>query len=251
EYIKKNGAARFSALLDGAVSEIEYKLLAAAADIDTETDDGRLKYLSAAAQILAATPDIMTRDIYIGRLSDKYGVSKTALNTKIEELRKANYRREEKKQIKEIITPKYSRDDVNPERRISPKGTAAEENIIAILLQHQDLIPLALEKLPTDKMITSLNRRIYTIITDSYNQGRNFDFSYLGQFLSGAEIGYVVSLQNSSKGDKNAKAVLTDSINAILEEQSLKAMSGVKDMSTEEWADNLANIIKNKAKGNN
>jgi len=249
EYIKKNGAARFSALLDGAVSEIEYKLLAAASGIDTESDDGRLRYLSAAAEILADTPDIMTRDIYIGRLCDKYGVSRTALNAKIDELRKNHQRREEKKQIREMISPKYGRDDVNPERRNSPKGTAAEENIIAILLQHQDFIPMAMEKLPVDKMITTLNRKIYKIIAESYENGKNFDFSYLGQFLSGSELGYVVSLQNSSKGDKNARIVLNDSINAILEEQDLKAISGAKDMSSEEWADNLANIIKNKTKG--
>ena len=148
-----------------------------------------------------------------------------------------------------MISPKYGRDDVNPERRNSPKGTAAEENIIAILLQHQDFIPMALEKLPVDKMITTLNRKIYKIIAESYENGKNFDFSYLGQFLSGSELGYVVSLQNSSKGDKNARLVLNDSINAILEEQSLKAISGAKDMSSEEWADNLANIIKNKTKG--
>ena len=249
EYIKKNGSARFSALLEGAVSEIEYKLLSAASDIDTESDDGRLKYLSAAAVILAESPDAMTRDIYIGRLSDKYGVSRTALETRVEEIRKSNYRRQEKKQIREIITPSYSRDDINPERRNSPKGTAAEETMIAVLLQHQDLIPAALEALSPDKMLTSLNRRIYSKIAECYNDGINFDFSYIGQFLSAAETGYLVSLQNSSKGDKNAPKVLDDCIKAIKEENNLKAFTKAKDMSNEEWAENMANIIKNKTKG--
>ncbi len=249
EYIKKNGAARFSALLDGAVSEIEYKLLMAAADVDTDSDNGRLKYLSAAAEILAQSPDAMTRDIYIGRLSDKYGVSRTALTAKVEELRKANYHRHEKKQIREIITPSYNRDDINPERRNSPKGTAAEETLIAVLLQHQDLIPKALEALPPDKMLTSLNRRIYSKIAECFSEGINFDFSYIGQFLSAAETGYLVSLQNSSKGDKNAQMVLDDCVKTINEEYDLKALGQPKDMSVDEWAENMANIIKNKTKG--
>ena len=88
EFIKKNGPDRFRALIEGAVSDIEYKLLMAAKDIDLDADDGKLKYLSAAAEIIAEQSDIMTRDIYIGRLSDKYGVSRTALETKGKELMK-------------------------------------------------------------------------------------------------------------------------------------------------------------------
>ena len=53
EYIKKNGPERFKALLEGAVSEIEYKLLTAVEDIDVNTDDGKVKFLSRAADIIA------------------------------------------------------------------------------------------------------------------------------------------------------------------------------------------------------
>ena len=124
EYIKKNGKERFAALLDGAVSDMEYKLLTAAKDIDLNSEDGRLKYLAAAAEIIAATDDIMTRDIYIGRLSEKYGVSRTALTTRVNELRKRNSRQKQKKEITDIIRPKFTKDDINPERRKSVKGTA-------------------------------------------------------------------------------------------------------------------------------
>lgn len=250
EYIKKNGAAKFKALLEGAVSEIEYKLLMAAESVDTESDDGRLKYLSAAAEILAATPDIITRDIYIGRLCDKYGVSRTALETKIKDIRKNTIYKREKKAIREIITPSYNKNDVNPEKKGNERSANAEETIIAILLQHQDLIGFTGERLPREKFITSLNRRIYSIILDADSEGRDFDFSYISQFLSPAETGYIVSLQNSSKGDKNAKTVLLDCIKILEQESDAKALGSLKDMSDEEWADNLANIIKNKTKGN-
>ncbi|MBE6733597.1 MAG: DNA primase [Ruminococcaceae bacterium] len=250
EYIKKNGAARFSALLDGAVSEIEYKLLTAAADINTESDDGRLKYLSAAAEILADTPDVITRDIYIGRLSDKYGVSRTALESKIKDIRKGKIKEKEKKEFREIVNPTYKRDEVNPEKRQFPKAAAAEESIIAILLKHQDLIGFTADNLPSDKMITSLNKRIYSLILEAFFDGRDFDFSYISQFLSAAETGYLVSLQNSSTGDKNAKAELGDCIKILNSENDAKSLNGAKNMPTEEWADNLANIIKNKTKGN-
>ena len=251
EYIKKNGKERFAALLEGAVSEIEYKLLTAVNGIDTESSDGKIKYLNAAAEILASTPDIITRDIYITKLSEKYGVSTATFKAKVDSLRQKFVRTAEKKEIKDLTSINYKRNEVNPEKRSFPKAAAAEETIISVLLQHQDFIPIALEKLPVDKMITSLNRRIYAKIIENYEAGVGLDFSYLGQFFSPAETGYIVSLQNNDKGEKNAKTVLLDSIRGLIDENNFRQIRNNREMPNDEWADNLANIIKNKTKGNN
>lgn len=250
EFIKKNGPDRFKGLVEGAVSDIEYKLLMAAKDIDLFSDDGKLKYLSAAAEIIASQNDIMTRDIYIGKMSEKYGVSRTALETKVKELRRKFVKTQEKKEIREIIRPKFTKDDVNPEKRISVKGTNAEETLIAVLLQHPDFYKIAVEKLPPEKMITSLNRRIYNIIIETLESGANLDVSTFGQKLLPAELGLLVSLQNSEKGANNPKKVLNDCIEVILEENMKLEMSRESDTSVEEWAQRLQNIIDKKQKGN-
>lgn len=248
EYIKKNGADRFSALLSGAVSDMEYKLLTAAAGIDLASDDGRLKYLAAAAEIIAEDEDIMARDVYIGKMCEKYGVSRTALTAKVEEIRRKNRRIKKQKEITDIIRPKFTKDDINPERRSSPKGTAAEETLIAVLLKHPDLYKKAKSELPPEKMITSLNRRIYEIIIEALDSGRPLDISLFAQRLIPAEIGYLVALQNGDKADKNAEIVLRDCIRVILEEDIISA-GGQKDATVEDWAENLKNIIDIKAKG--
>ncbi len=248
EYIKKNGADRFSALLSGAVSDMEYKLLTAAAGIDLASDDGRLKYLAAAAEIIAEDEDIMARDVYIGKMCEKYGVSRTALTAKVEEIRRKNRRIKKQKEITDIIRPKFTKDDINPERRSSPKGTAAEETLIAVLLKHPDLYEKAKSELPPEKMITSLNRRIYEIIIEALDSGRPLDISLFAQRLIPAEIGYLVALQNGDKADKNAEIVLRDCIRVILEEDIISA-GGQKDATVEDWAENLKNIIDIKAKG--
>lgn len=250
EYIKKNGPERFSALLEGAVSDMEYKLLTAAQGIQLETEDGRLKYLSLAAEVIAGADDVMTRDIYIGRLSDKYGVSRTALTAKVEELRRKNTRYKQKKEINEIIRPKFTKDDVNPERRKSPKGVAAEEALIAVLLKNPDFYGYAKEKLPPEKMITSLNRRIYETIIETLDNGAALDISVFAVKLLPAELGYLVSLQNGDKAGKNAEIVLKDCIEVILEEDMLMSMPESAEESVEDWAQGLKNIIANKTKGN-
>ncbi len=249
EYIKKNGKERFAALLEGAVSDMEYKLLTAAKDINLDNEDGRLKYLAAAAEIIAASDDIMTRDIYIGRLSEKYGVSRTALNARIEELRKRNRRQKQKKEISDIIRPKYTKDDINPERRKSVKGTAAEETLIAVLLKNPDFYKIAAEKLPPEKMLTSLNRRIYETILSVLERGGTLDISAFAEKLLPAEIGYLVSLQNSEKAGKNPEIVLKDCIGVILEEDMLLESSEKSENSVEEWAAGLQNLIDKKVRG--
>lgn len=249
EYIKKHGAARFKALLEGAVSEIEYKLLTAVQGIDINSDDGKLQYLSKAAVIVAEANDVMTRDLYIGRLSDKYGVSRAALETKVNDIRKKNFKQREKREFEEIVRPKLDKTDVNPERRLYPAAVAAEEAVLSILLQHPDFYETAVEKLKPDDMISAVNRRIYKLLSKCCENGRNLDISYFGESLSPAEMGYLSSLANSEKGDKNALIVLKDCIKVILDE-GIRIKSGdTKSMSVDDWAQNLQKIIEAKQKG--
>lgn len=249
EYIKKQGAARFRALLDGAVSEIEYKLLTAVEGIDTSSSDGKLQYLSRAAVIIAESSDVMTRDLYIGKLSDKYGVSRTALESKINDIRKQKFKQREKREFDEILHPKFSKTDVNPEKRMYPSAVAAEETVIAILLQHPDFYETACERLKSHDMISVINRRIYKSLCECIAAGRHPDLSYFGEMLNQAEMGYLASLANSEKGDKNALIVLKDSIKVILDEGVRIKSSDTKNMSVDDWANNLQKIIDAKKKG--
>lgn len=246
EFIKTQGAERFKALLDGAVSNMEYKLLMAAQGLDLNNDEGRLKYLSLAAEIVASSDNVMERDIYIGRLSEKYGVSRTALIAKVDELRKKNVRAVKKAEINNIIHPKFSKDDVNPERRNSVKGTAAEETMISILWQHPDFYNIVKESITADKMITGLNRRIFEIMSEAFDNGKNLDISDFAQRLLPAEVGHLVLLQNADKGGASPKTVLNDCIKVILEENERLNQKSLDEVSTEDWAARLQSIIDRK-----
>ena len=250
EYIKKNGVERFKYLLEGAVSDMDYKLLTAAANIDTESEAGRVEYLGLAAQIIAECGDVITRDVYIGKICEKYGVSRTAITAKVEELRKATARRERRKEINDILSPKITKDDINPERQSAPRAAKAEEGVIAVLLQHPDFFEKIKDELPPEKMITSLNRRIYTIIYDILSGGDNLDVSVFGQRLLPAELGFVVALQNGERAETNALAVLKDCIKVILEEGMIKAGASQGETSVEDWAKDLQSLIDKKQKGN-
>ncbi len=240
EFIKKNGPARFRMLLDGAVSDIEYRLLRAAEGIDMVSDDGRLKYLIKAAEVLASVDDALTVDLYESKLSQKYGVSKTALAAKIKEIRNNRSKQRVKKEINDIVTPKFTRNDVNPEKRVIPKIVAAEETFLSVLLQHPDLFEKAYEKLKPNQMVSELNKRIYTEFADILIDNKTIDISFLGDKFTPSELGYIVSLQN---GVENAEDVLYDCINVIISESRIKALGNAGDSSVEDWQKNLQDII--------
>ena len=246
EYIKKNGTARFSALLDGAVSELEYRLAAAVEGINVESDDGKLQYVKRAAHILAATEDSLARDLYIGRIAEQYGFSKSTVEDAVKRIRADNYRKSRKAEFNSMVNPKFTKDDVNPEKREHPASAAAEETVIAILMQHPDMFEKAFERLKPEDMSTAVNRRIYSVICDRIFTGAAPDISDFGQALNPSEMGYLVSLINSEKGSRNAEKVLNDSIKVILEERSRKSVSDVKNMSLDDWQKNLQSIIDNK-----
>ena len=155
-----------------------------------------------------------------------------------------------KKEISEIIHPKFTRDDINPDRRHSPKAAAAEETAISVLLQHPDFYNDVKDKLPPQKMVTGLNRRIYEIICKTLESGRALDISVFAEKLIPAEIGYLVSLQNSDKALNNARTVLKDCIEVILEEGTLINNANAGESSVEDWAKAIQNMANKKKKGN-
>ncbi len=246
EYIKKYGADRFRALVEGAVSELEYKLAAAVEGIDVNSDDGKLQYVKRAARILGETNDPLARDLYIRRLSEQYGFTKSTIEDFVNRIRRENAKKQQKQEFTNLSAPKFTKNDVNPEKRDHYAAASAEETVIAVLFHHPDLFGAAFEKLKPDSMVTSINRRIYKIICERLGGGLGCDISDFGSLLNPSEMGYLVSLANSEKGNKNAERVLKDSIKVILDEETRKSSSDIKEMSLDDWQRNLQQIIDRK-----
>lgn len=249
DFIKTKGAASFKALIENSVNDIEFKLLSIAKDIDVNDDNGRLQYLKEATKILAASDDKMAIDLYAGRLSEKYGVSKETLLNSIAENKEKNAKIRYKKEISDIISPKYSRDDPNPQKRTNMKACSAEEKIISVLFKHQDFIKKTSEELSPDNFITDLNRLIYSRIISVYDKIGVVDFSVIGEDFSPSQMGYLVSLQNAIGAGDNAQLVLKDCIKVILEEDARKKQGNIGNLSVEDWATKLKELADKKIKG--
>lgn len=250
EFIKKNGPERFKALLEGAVNEIEYKLYMAAQGIDTTTADGKAKYLNLAAEALASVNNPITVDLYAGRLSEQYGITKKTLIKEAEKIRYAKRKTQNKKEINAIIKPVYKNNEVNSLKRTNQLAVLAEETILSVLMAHPDLL-LKLEDFTADDMMSSINHRIFKAVEQSVNgaSGR-FDISLFGDDFSPEEMGYISSLQNSKGPFVDPQKSLSDAIKVLEEEKNGTTPSEAGKLSDDDWAKQMEKLIQNKKRSN-
>ncbi len=243
EFIKKNGSERFKAVLDGAVSEIEYRLYKSADGLDLDTNNGMAEYLNRVANELADVNDPIAVDLYTGRLASKYGVSKQVLMNKISELKRKTYKAARKKEINDIIRPKFRNDEINPEKVKFMRGVKAEEEILAVLMAHPDLFR-ELRTLSEEDFISPLNIRVWKAISECYKDTRKFDISIFGDEFTTAETGYITSLQNRQFPFVNPVQSLTDAV-TVLREEKAKQLSSAEG-TEENWEEQMKKIIENK-----
>lgn len=245
EFLKKNAPEAFEKLLQSAVTDIEFKLLNAADDIDPNSDEGKIKYLKNAAEILSKTTDPIEVEYYITKLSSQYQMSKAAITSKIAQLKQEEKKKERKKEILKVVGDSFDRKELNPERRGNEKAERAERTIISVLMNHPDKVKEISKNIDENSFVTSFNKRIFMAIKDALDTNEFFDISLLGDRFSPDELGFISRLLNEEKVKENIDIVLNDCFTVLREEKELN----VNPESTDEWKA-LMQKIANKKKGN-
>ena len=249
EYIKKYGSARFEKLLSNAMSAIDYRLLTAARGIDLDATDGKLKYLNKACEVLASLNDPIAVDLYTGKLSVKYGVSKERLLQIVKNAQDGRRRQQTRKELDKIVSPSaQNKKEVNPERQKFRRAAAAEEAAISVLIRHPDMLERATSKLDPSDFLTGFNRRLFERVVGILETGHAFDLVLLGADFTPEEIGYVTKMLTVGIADENAQKLLDDSIEVILSERRAADTPDVTTLDDNAWAEAMAALIKSKKK---
>ncbi|WP_124727809.1 DNA primase [Staphylospora marina] len=91
DYVKRFGGTAFrEEILAAAMSLTSFKLESLKKNADLQDEDGRMKYLAEAVDLIAELPQAIEQDHYLRKLADEFKISLDALK---EELRKAKWRR--------------------------------------------------------------------------------------------------------------------------------------------------------------
>jgi DNA primase len=237
EIIKKYGAQRFRDIINGAANDTEYRLLRARQGIDLSTDDGKVKYLSAATEVLAGIPSPVEVDVYASRLANELGVDKLAIESQVkykrEGLRKRRMAQREQDQKRLLINGQNTK---NPERSQHLRAAKAEETLIASLMRNPDFYNKLKDELSADYFVTALNRRIFSVILSRLDEGGNTEPYFLSSAFTPDEMDEVERIFRSATQLSNTVEECVDCIKILKEEKNKPESIKASDLSDDDFA---------------
>ena len=235
EIIRTHGKERFAELLGMAANKTEYRLLQERNKYNLNTDDGKLRFLTAAAQILAECSAIEC-DIYATRLSNELGVSEESINAQIRAVKTRQRRSDESKRLKEseALIERSFADKNNPQRAANIRAAKAEETLIASLMRNPDFYPKLKDKFSADDFVTDFNKRIMRCLADKLDKGFIPELSLFAREFTPEEMGSVTRIYMSSAELNNTLRECEDCI-SVLQNAAESKPTDVSSLSAEEY----------------
>ena len=187
EYIKKYGAERFKALLDGVGNALDFRLGRLRSQYDLSQDAQRLEYVKQAVDLLAERSSPTEQEVYAGRLAEETNISKTAIMTQLETAvkRVGSKRRYEKKkavlqsgEMNQIKVP-YT---VGGSQALGI--VSAQQRLLAAILREPQYLDLVKDQLTVDRFIQPQQKELYQAMVDCRQQGVDISLATLRAFVS-------------------------------------------------------------------
>ncbi len=235
EIIKNFGKEKFRSLIDGAANDIEYAILREREKYDLDSIDGKTKFLTAVASVLA-NANAIEQDAYAAKLAQEMSISKDAI---LQEVRRAYKRKLEAQKksrfneiVKETVTPK---DAVNPERAKHVRATKAEEVLIASLMLNPDFYRKIKDELSEELFITDFNRRAYSALATRLETGRSIELSMFAAEFTPEEMGRLAQFGAMGGTISNTVAECNDCIKVLKEEKVKSSAVNAAELSDEDF----------------
>ncbi len=245
EILRTYGKERFNAMITGASNQIEYNLSALQTRYNILTDDGKLRFLSDAAEVLAECTDVEV-DIYSTRLANEFGVSKDALLAQINNAKgKRRHRMQSEQKSAQMKMLRESFDiKSNPERRKNLKAAAAEETLIASLMRNPEFYAKLRDKFTPDDFATDFNRRVITLLIELIEGGYQTDISMFNESFSPDEIDSIALIAQKGEETANTLKECEDCIAVLKKEKNAPRRNSKEEMPDEDFS----NYFRNKEK---
>lgn len=199
EYIRKFGAASFGKLLDVSRTGFEYKLENILGKHNLAENQEKIRASGEICEVIAAYGSAVEREVYLGEASRRLELPAEVLKNSVERIRKKQIDEYKAKESREVhASIKHFGDRVNPDSAKDPKATAAEENVLGLLLmfdEYRNEVISGKTPLRETDFITDFNRRVFEAIRDLQNKETPFDFALLGQDFTPDEMGRIRKME--------------------------------------------------------
>ncbi len=254
EFIRKNGEnghIRFKMLIEGTGTDIEYQLLKLKSSFDTTTTDGTVRYMNAAARVIAQIDNPVERDVYEGKVCDEFNVTKEEFKRLVNSVIRSSRRREKTREFEKIkndLAVPAKNETVYTNRR-QMRSQKAEEFVITYLLNNVDMAKAVYAELKPEQISEGFHRRLYETIIQRAMNNRSSGFTDISGEFTMEENSRIAAMLTKYSPSLHTYDACKDYVNAILEDHefvSAKQLSEQSDQDVQSYLDSL----KNKKLGN-
>ena len=252
EYIIKYGNARFSNLIEKAISVLEFKVKLLKRDLNLENINDKIKFLNEIAKLIAKIDNTIERELYIDKISREYQISKEAIYAEVNKLAYASEKSEktlEKTQVP-VIHKKV-------EQKIIPGSVKRRENtVLSILLTGKlEFYEILKQNIQVEDFKDELNQKILKKLYEEFQKSNNNINSILDN-LTEEEQNRITEIMAVDYGIQDMEKAIDDIIQNYerdkLNERKMEIIelldSGVENSKKRELEKELNNIIISLAK---
>lgn len=228
EYIKKFGAGGFRRLLTESSTGFEFKLDGVLQKYDLSQPDQKIKAASELCQIIAGYGSGSEREVYIGVVSERLGISAESIGNDVKRVIRSKMREAKKQDMHQaVVSLTGLADKVNPETAGNVRAAGAEDVILGLLLLRDELrcdVASGAVSLTSDDFVTPFSKRVFDEIIRMQTSDCGFDVSFLGESFSPDEMSRLIALrQRRIVLTQNDRQVL-DSAVATLKQEKQSAL---------------------------
>ncbi len=249
EFIKSKGAdgpAAFKAIIEKSGNDIEYRLQKLRAEYNTDSSDGKVGYLEAAARVIATIHGPIEQDVYAAKLCKEFGIDKNAFKAQVQKLNKRQFREEYRKQQHRISTQLSGRaEKLDKDRAKALRSSSAEEALVAYLIGNPDSEKYISSEIKPEQFQNSLIQRFYSYFLDRIRDGKDPLNNISADFTS-AESDKIFQIIQKHASVAQTKQSLDEYIKVILEESAKPKPADIANMGEDELNTYLEKVRKSK-----
>ena len=186
EYIKKYGAERFKALLDGVGNALDFRLGRLRSQYDLKQDAQRLEYVKEAVEMLAQRSNPTEQEVYAGRLAEETNISKTAIMAQLADaVKKAGSKRRREQNRARLQEGEMNQIKVPYSAGRGALGMAsAEQRLLAAMLREPGYIDKVSAQLRPEQFLQPQQKELYEAMLRCREQGVEVSLATLRAFVS-------------------------------------------------------------------
>ena len=170
EYIIKYGNARFQALIDKAISVIEFKVKVLKKDLNLDNTNDKIKFLNEIAKLISKIDNTIEQEIYVEKIAKEYDISKEAIYA---EVNKLTYKSNNSEKVLEKAKPIIRHKKI--ENKEIPETIRKRENTVLAILLMGDLnvFQIIKQNLKQEDFKDELNQKIYQKLYEEFEKENN------------------------------------------------------------------------------